>query len=100
MPAESTNLIATSAGIEAEVVNFKRLHAEWAFGQIITAGIHYVHNDLHSKLYFQLKTQNTLVVQNFSLSRSSFLLVLNDVVVVLSVEFVAREQTVHTKLRV
>lgn len=49
MPAEPTNLVATGTRIETQVVDLERFHAEGAFGQVITAGIHYVHG---SSLFF------------------------------------------------
>jgi hypothetical protein len=43
MPTEPTNLIATGARVETQIIDFQRLHAQWALGQVIAAGIHYVH---------------------------------------------------------
>lgn len=71
MPAESTNLIATGARIEAQVVDLEGLHAEWAFGQVITAGIHDVHDELHSKMFSIKNTKHTLVVQLFFSMKNS-----------------------------
>lgn len=61
MPAESTNLIATRAGIEAQVVDLERFHAERTFGQVITAGIHGVHDtfDETSKMFSIKNTKHT-----------------------------------------
>lgn len=59
MPAEATNLIATGAGIKAQVVDLEGFHAEWTFGQVITAGIHHVHDDLHAKLFSIKNTKHT-----------------------------------------
>jgi hypothetical protein len=72
MPAESTNLIAASAWIKAKVIDLKRFHAERALGQVITAGIHNVHDELHTKMFSIKNTKHTLVVQ--LLKCSGFLL--------------------------
>lgn len=66
MPAESTNLIAAGAGVEAQVVDLEGFHAERTFGQVITAGIHGVHDtfDETSKMFSIKNTKHTLVVQS------------------------------------
>lgn len=35
VPTETTDLVTTCAREEVDVVNFKRLHAEWAFDRVL-----------------------------------------------------------------
>lgn len=44
MPAEPTDLVATGAWIEAQIVDLQWLHAQWTFRQLITAVVQYTHD--------------------------------------------------------
>jgi hypothetical protein len=43
MPTEPANLIAARAWEEAQIVDLERLHAQWTFGQFISAIVETIH---------------------------------------------------------